>query len=46
MSEENDKIHAMDQSRDILPCPHILRDDIAAVAAISLWMAGRGDCTI
>ena len=44
--EENDKIRSLDQSVAISLGPRILRADTAAIAAISLWMAGRGDWTI
>jgi 16S rRNA (uracil1498-N3)-methyltransferase len=40
---ENDAIRALPQSVAVSLGPRILRADTAAVAAISLWMAGRGD---
>jgi len=40
---ENAMIRALPQSVSISLGPRILRADTAAVAAISLWMAGRGD---
>ncbi len=43
--DENDKIRALSQSVPVSLGPRILRADTAAVAAISLWMAGRGDWT-
>lgn len=43
--DENDKIRALPQSVPVSLGPRILRADTAAVAAISLWMAGRGDWT-
>ncbi len=41
--EENDAIRALPQSVPVSLGPRILRADTAAVAAISLWMAERGD---
>lgn len=41
--EENALIRAMPRSLPVSLGPRILRADTAAVAAISLWMAGRGD---
>ncbi|QJB68852.1 16S rRNA (uracil(1498)-N(3))-methyltransferase [Parasphingorhabdus halotolerans] len=41
--EEGDIIRALPQAVPISLGPRILRADTAAVAAISLWMAGRGD---
>ncbi|GAA0486914.1 16S rRNA (uracil(1498)-N(3))-methyltransferase [Parasphingorhabdus litoris] len=40
---ENEAIRALPQSVPVSLGPRILRADTAAVAAISLWMAGRGD---
>ncbi len=40
---ENAMIRALPQSVPVSLGPRILRADTAAVAAISLWMAGRGD---
>ncbi|QTD57075.1 16S rRNA (uracil(1498)-N(3))-methyltransferase [Parasphingorhabdus cellanae] len=40
---ENEMIRALPQSVPVSLGPRILRADTAAVAAISLWMAGRGD---
>lgn len=40
---ENEMIHALPRSVPVSLGPRILRADTAAVAAISLWMAGRGD---
>jgi 16S rRNA (uracil1498-N3)-methyltransferase len=40
---ENDMIRALPQSVAVSLGPRILRADTAAIAAISLWMAGRGD---
>ncbi len=40
---ENEFIRALPQSVPVSLGPRILRADTAAVAAISLWMAGRGD---
>lgn len=40
---ENIMIRALPQSVPVSLGPRILRADTAAVAAISLWMAGRGD---
>ncbi|WP_109355739.1 16S rRNA (uracil(1498)-N(3))-methyltransferase [Sphingorhabdus sp. EL138] len=40
---ENELIRALPQSVPVSLGPRILRADTAAVAAISLWMAGRGD---
>ncbi len=40
---ENQFIRALPQSVPVSLGPRILRADTAAVAAISLWMAGRGD---
>ena len=40
---ENDRIRALPQAVPISLGPRILRADTAALAAISLWMAGRGD---
>lgn len=40
---ENDAIRGLPQSVPISLGPRILRADTAAVAAVSLWMAGRGD---
>ncbi len=40
---ENERIHSLPQSVPVSLGPRILRADTAAVAAISLWMAGRGD---
>jgi len=42
---ENDAIRALPQAVPVSLGPRILRADTAAVAAISLWMAGRGDWT-
>ena len=44
--EENDRIRALPQSVPVSLGPRILRADTAAVAAISLWMAGRGDWSV
>ena len=41
--EENDAIRALPQAVPVSLGPRILRADTAAVAAVSLWMAGRGD---
>lgn len=41
--EERDAIRALPQARPVSLGPRILRADTAAVAAISLWMAGAGD---
>lgn len=41
--EENDMIRAVPQAMPVSLGPRILRADTAAVAAVSLWMAGRGD---
>lgn len=41
--EENTMIRKLPQSIPVSLGPRILRADTAAVAAISLWMAGRGD---
>lgn len=41
--EENEMIRALPQSVPVSLGPRILRADTAAIAAISLWMAGRGD---
>ena len=41
--KERDAIRAMPQSVSVSLGPRILRADTAAVAAISLWMAERGD---
>lgn len=43
--QENKAIRALPQSAPISLGPRILRADTAAVAAISVWMAGRGDWT-
>ncbi|WP_417622739.1 16S rRNA (uracil(1498)-N(3))-methyltransferase [Parasphingorhabdus sp.] len=40
---ENEMIRALPQSVPISLGPRILRAETAALAAISLWMAGRGD---
>ena len=40
---ENRMIRALPQSVPVSLGPRILRADTAAIAAISLWMAGRGD---
>lgn len=40
---ENARIRAVPQAVAVSLGPRILRADTAAVAAISLWMAGRGD---
>ncbi|MGB5483923.1 16S rRNA (uracil(1498)-N(3))-methyltransferase [Parasphingorhabdus sp.] len=40
---ENEMIRALDQSVAISLGPRILRAETAALAATSLWMAGRGD---
>ena len=40
---ENGMIRALPQSVPVSLGPRILRADTAALAAISLWMAGRGD---
>ncbi|MEH6757945.1 MAG: 16S rRNA (uracil(1498)-N(3))-methyltransferase [Parasphingorhabdus sp.] len=40
---ENSLIRALPQSVPVSLGPRILRADTAAVAAISVWMAGRGD---
>ncbi len=40
---ENEFIRTLPQSVPVSLGPRILRADTAAVAAISLWMAGRGD---
>lgn len=40
---ENAAITAMAQAAPVSLGPRILRADTAAIAAISLWMAGRGD---
>ncbi len=41
--EENSAIRALPQSVPVSLGPRILRADTAAVAAIGVWMAGRGD---
>jgi len=41
--EERDAIRAVPQARSVSLGPRVLRADTAAVAAISLWMAGAGD---
>jgi len=41
--EENAAIRALPQSIPVSLGPRILRADTAAIAAIALWMAGRGD---
>ncbi|WP_420606180.1 16S rRNA (uracil(1498)-N(3))-methyltransferase [Novosphingopyxis sp.] len=41
--EENAAIRALPQAVPVSLGPRILRADTAAVAAVSLWMAGRGD---
>jgi 16S rRNA (uracil1498-N3)-methyltransferase len=41
--EEDEAIRAIPQTAPVSLGPRILRADTAAVAAISLWMAGRGD---
>lgn len=41
--EERGAIRAMPQAKPVSLGPRILRADTAAVAAISLWMAGAGD---
>jgi 16S rRNA (uracil1498-N3)-methyltransferase len=41
--EERDAIRALPQVRPISLGPRILRAETAAIAAISLWMAGAGD---
>jgi 16S rRNA (uracil1498-N3)-methyltransferase len=41
--EERAKIRAVPQARPISLGPRILRADTAALAAVSLWMAGAGD---
>ena len=41
--EENAAIRACPQAVPVSLGPRILRADTAAVAAVSLWMAGRGD---
>ena len=40
---ENELIRALPQAVPVSLGPRILRADTAAIAAISLWMAGRGD---
>ncbi|MEO9601573.1 16S rRNA (uracil(1498)-N(3))-methyltransferase [Parasphingorhabdus sp.] len=40
---ENEMIRALPQSVAVSLGPRILRAETAAIAAISLWMAGRGD---
>lgn len=40
---ENEAIRALTQAVPVSLGPRILRADTAAVAAVSLWMAGRGD---
>jgi 16S rRNA (uracil1498-N3)-methyltransferase len=40
---ENEMIRALDQSVAISLGPRILRAETAALAAVSLWMAARGD---
>ncbi len=42
-NEENDAIRALPRAIAVSLGPRILRADTAAVAAVSLWMAGRGD---
>ena len=44
--QENAKIRILPQSVPVSLGPRILRADTAALAAISLWMAGRGDWTV
>jgi len=39
-------IRALPQSVAVSLGPRILRADTAAIAAISLWMAGRGDWNV
>jgi 16S rRNA (uracil1498-N3)-methyltransferase len=41
--EERHAIRALPQARPVSLGPRILRADTAAVAAVSLWMAGAGD---
>jgi 16S rRNA (uracil1498-N3)-methyltransferase len=41
--KEDEAIRAMPKTAPVSLGPRILRADTAAVAAISLWMAGRGD---
>jgi len=41
--EENEAIRAVPTAAPVSLGPRILRADTAAIAAISLWMAGRGD---
>jgi len=41
--EERDAIRALGQARPVSLGPRILRADTAAVAAVSIWMAGAGD---
>jgi 16S rRNA (uracil1498-N3)-methyltransferase len=41
--EERDAIRALPQAKPVSLGPRILRADTAAVAAVSLWMAGAGD---
>lgn len=41
--EERNKIRALPQARPVSLGPRILRADTAALAAVSLWMAGAGD---
>tara|TARA_R110000868_G_scaffold143661_4_gene362098 strand:- start:6289 stop:7062 length:774 start_codon:yes stop_codon:yes gene_type:complete len=43
---ENEMIRAQPQSVAVSLGPRILRADTAAIAAISLWMAGRGDWNV
>ncbi len=43
--EERARIRTVPQARAISLGPRILRADTAAIAAISLWMAGAGDWT-
>jgi 16S rRNA (uracil1498-N3)-methyltransferase len=40
---EDEAIRAIEQTAPVSLGPRILRADTAAVAAVSLWMAGRGD---
>lgn len=41
--EEDKAIRALNQAEPVSLGPRILRADTAAAAAVSLWMAGRGD---
>jgi 16S rRNA (uracil1498-N3)-methyltransferase len=42
-AEEREAVRALPQARPVSLGPRILRADTAALAAVSLWMAGAGD---